>query len=122
MTLLFILWATALAVIVVSLLAGIVLSTRQGVATRSGSLSDLFSDELRALSTWMSNAVLRVIPLWKRSVAAVSYRSVLLRDHSMRWVFGKTEQERGKTSSFFLKHLAEHQDALRQGTEEKHGY
>ena len=122
MTLLFILWGTALAVMGLSLGAGFFLLARGELAGKNGSLGDFFREEFRSAFAALRRCTLRFLPHGRRAISEVSTQGVEVRDRFMKWIFGKMERERGKTSSFFLKHLAEHQESLRRGFEGKQGY
>jgi hypothetical protein len=61
-------------------------------------------------------------PHTDRALLYVKRVSKLGHDKFIDRVFGKTEQHRGKTASFFLKYIAEHKEEHRGTPEQRAGY
>ena len=83
-------------------------------ANTTENLNDLFVGELRGISDEVMRGIAHIRPHGAR---VVLHGSVLIKKgHNMliEKAFGRIAIEKGKTSSFFLKRIAEHKESLNE--------
>lgn len=121
MSLLVIVWCGSL----LSLLGiGVLVSFRVFIekrvfSTSTVSFRDFVLDEYRFLARRCFLLLRNIAPHGRRAVDSILLREKKARDLFTERIFGHMEITRGKTSSFFLKHLVEHQESIRKDAEKK---
>ena len=116
MSILFIIWCIALLTLASTLVYAHVRVGRSGgvpVASVPNDFTEFLSAEWHEVLVFSRNLLHATRPHGERAVGYVVLVSRRGYDLFIERVFGRTEVTKGKTTSFFLKHISEHKEAER---------
>ena len=112
---LFVFWCSSLGILIFLLVVGVMLARRHSAVQSSvGTLRELFSEEIYLFGERLLYAFARVLLLMRPFAQKVIALFARVRSYLVAQIFGKINLDHRSSSSFFLKHIAEHQELLRR--------